>query len=53
MLAGKPAVVAPSFNADARFAQFLATLLNDSLEGKWPVRKLNQLTGEEHALIHV
>lgn len=53
MLAGKPAAVTPSFNADARFAKFLATVLSDTLEGKWPVRKLNQVPGKEQALIQV
>lgn len=40
MLAGKPAVVTPSFNADPHFATFLAAVTNDALNGKGPVRRL-------------
>ena len=42
MLGSKPAYVTPMFNADAKFAAFLAGAVNDALDGKGsnPVRPL-------------
>jgi len=41
MLAGKPAYVTPMFNADVRFASFLAAVLSDALDGKGALRTLH------------